>query len=116
MGEPISIRHRLYGWQYAHLADFGIVMAHAKQKLERFLVSQHRGPGERGVALVVWIRISHVRPLDQSLDEEEIVLWMRGRHGERVRGLRAQTHLLRPCEGGRKRPFLPWLEKGRGEG
>ncbi len=59
----------------AHLAVLVIVMAAAEEELERLLVPEDGGPSEGCIPLVVWIGIAHVSPLDETFDEEEIVLW-----------------------------------------
>lgn len=101
----------------AHLAIFVIVVSHTEQKLKRLLVSQDGGPGERGVPLVVWIGIAHLCPLDQSLDEKEIVLCMHDEHGRAKGGISSErADLSRLCGDGQRRPFLPWRESGRERG
>lgn len=54
-----------------------VVMSATEEELKRLLVPKNGGPRERRISLVVRIRIAHVRPLDQTFDEEEIVLWSR---------------------------------------
>lgn len=115
--ELISMHHRWYECMCTHLAILMIVVSHTEQKLERLLVSQHSGPGERGVPLVIWIGIPHLCPLDQSLDEKEIVLCMHDEHGMAVGGIPSKrADLSRLCGDGQRRPFLPWRESGRERG
>ena len=113
----INTRHRAGEKWYTHFAVLVIVVPYAEQKLERLLVSQNGGPGERGVPLVVWIRISHLCPLDQSLDEKEIVLCMHDEHGTARGGMPSEkADLSRLCGDGQRRPFLPWRARGRERG
>ena len=58
----------------AHLAVLVVIMSAAEEELERLLVAEDGGPRERGIPLVVRIRVAYVRPLDQTFDEKEIIL------------------------------------------
>ena len=51
-----------------------VVMSATEEELKRLLVPKNGGPRERRISLVVRIRIAHVRPLDQTFDEKEIIL------------------------------------------
>ena len=51
-----------------------VVMSATEEELKRLLVPKNGGPRERRISLVVRIRIAHVRPLDETFDEKEVIL------------------------------------------
>ena len=55
-----------------------IIVPTGGEEFERLLVAEDSGQCERSIPLVVRIRVAHVRALDQTFDEEEVVLWQRG--------------------------------------
>lgn len=57
-----------------HSAEFFVVVAGGKKKLERFFVTESSGPRQRRVPLRTRVGIPHVRSLYESLDKKEIVL------------------------------------------
>ena len=100
----------------AHLAVLVVIMSAAEEELERLLVAEDGGPRERGIPLVVRIRVAYVRPLDQTFDEKEIILCATRRSAKACTRYESKTHLLQPGEGGLRRPSRPWLEDGDGGG
>ena len=68
-------------------------MSAAKEEFERLLVAEDSGQCERSIPLVVRIRVAHVRALDQTFDEEEVVLCASSRELEHSNAWAAETGL-----------------------
>ena len=58
-----------------YLAKLFVVMASIQQEFEDIFMSEHSSPRKRCKAAHARIRVPHVSPLYQPLDEEQVVLY-----------------------------------------